>query len=57
VKERSLGKRGWVEDENKANIKKIACEDADWIQVAEDKRQWLTLLNNYNEPPGSIICG
>jgi hypothetical protein len=55
VKERSLGKRGWVGDENKANIKKITCEDADWIQVAEGKIQWLTLLNNYNEPPGSII--
>jgi hypothetical protein len=33
------------EDNIKTDLKEIGCENVDWIKLAQDKFQWLTVLN------------
>jgi hypothetical protein len=33
------------EDNNKMDLKGMGCEGVDWIQVAQSRDQWQTLLN------------
>jgi len=38
------------------DFQEVGCEVMDWIDLAQDKDRWRTLVNG-NEPSGYIKCG
>jgi hypothetical protein len=43
----------WV-DNIKMDLRETGWDGMDWIDLAQDRDQWRALVNNGNEPPGSI---
>jgi hypothetical protein len=37
----------------KMDLEELGCGDMDWIELAEDKQRWLTLLTAVMNLPGS----
>jgi hypothetical protein len=40
----------------KMDLREIGWDGMDWIHLAQDRDQWRALVNNGNEPSGSIKC-
>jgi hypothetical protein len=55
---RSLGRprRKW-QDNIKMELQEVGCGGMDWIELAEDRDRWRTLVNAVgNRPSGSMKC-
>ena len=53
---RPLGRprRRWV-DNIRTDLQEVGCGFMDWIELAQDRDRWRTLVSN--EPSGSVKCG
>jgi hypothetical protein len=49
-------RRRW-EDNIKADLQKVGCGSMDWIELAQDRDRWRTLMNAVMKLQGSIKCG
>ena len=56
--QRPLGRprRRWV-DNIRMDLQEVGCGHVDWIGLAQDRDGWRKLVNEGNEPSGSIKCG
>jgi hypothetical protein len=50
-----LQRRRW-EGNIKMGLRELAWDGVDWIDLAQDRDQWRTLVNIVKEPSGSIRC-
>ena len=50
----SEGPRCRWENNIKMDLREVGCDPGEWIDLAEDKDQWLSLCKGGNEPPGSL---
>jgi hypothetical protein len=39
------------------HLQEEGCEGMDWINLAQDRDRWRTLVNPAMKPSGSIKCG
>jgi hypothetical protein len=39
------------------DLQDVGWGNMDWIDLAQDRDRWRTLVNAVNEPSGSIKCG
>ena len=42
------------EDNIKIDLREVDCDPGEWIDVAEDRDQLVSLCKGGNEPPGSL---
>jgi hypothetical protein len=54
---RQLGRtrRRWVEN-IKMDFREVELDGMDWIDLAQDRDQWIGFCEHGNEPSGSIKC-
>jgi hypothetical protein len=55
-RKRPLGRPRRRREYNIMDLREIVWGSMDWIHLAQDRDQWRALVNNGNEPSGSIKC-